>query len=63
MYIIGKSKINGGVELDAHNDHRIAMSLAILGMFCEAEIVIQGAESVSKSYPNFWQDLEKLKII
>lgn len=63
MCIVGKSHIIGGVELDAHNDHRIAMSLAILGMFCETEIVIHGAESVSKSYPDFWQDLEKLKII
>ena len=43
-----------------HNDHRIVMSLAILLTLTGGEI--DGAEAVSKSYPNFFEDLKKLGI-
>lgn len=43
-----------------HNDHRIVMSLAILLTLTGGEI--EGAEAVSKSYPTFFEDLEKLGI-
>lgn len=46
----------GGCDVSAWNDHRIAMSLAIAAQCCQAPIVLHGAGSVSKSYPNFWQD-------
>ena len=46
-----------GVLLNAHNDHRIAMSLAVFAACGQASVTIQGAESVAKSYPRFWQDL------
>ncbi|MES2588569.1 MAG: 3-phosphoshikimate 1-carboxyvinyltransferase [Bacteroidota bacterium] len=59
MLIKGKNAINGG-NVFAHHDHRIAMCLAILGMFSKTRIEIENAESVSKSYPNFWKDLESL---
>ncbi len=57
--------VHGGVKLqsakvDAHNDHRIAMCLAIAGLQIEDGIEISGAESVSKSYPEFWEHLEGL---
>ncbi|MHA2060124.1 MAG: 3-phosphoshikimate 1-carboxyvinyltransferase, partial [Candidatus Ranarchaeia archaeon] len=45
---------------DALDDHRIAMSLAVLGLRSPEGIVIQGAECVSKSYPKFYSELEKL---
>lgn len=41
---------------DSHNDHRIAMALAAASLFLPG-IGIEGAESVSKSYPGFWDDL------
>ena len=44
----------------AHNDHRMAMSLAIASTLIEGNCQIEGAESVSKSYPDFWNDLEML---
>lgn len=58
-------KINGGnidvrAIFDSHNDHRIAMCLAIAGTLSEQEMVIQGAEAVNKSYPEFWDDLSNL---
>lgn len=62
LIIEGKKSLQGGVLVDAHNDHRIAMCLAIAGMFAEKPIVITKAESVEKSYPLFWEDLEKLNV-
>ena len=58
-------KIHGGNQLKAtnvhsHNDHRIAMCLAIAATKLEGEMVISGAEAVSKSYPDFWGDFRGL---
>lgn len=61
MLIHGGVEIKGGL-VDAHYDHRIAMSLAILGTFSTGEVQLEGAEAVRKSYPGFWDDLEKLMI-
>jgi 3-phosphoshikimate 1-carboxyvinyltransferase len=61
MKIIGKESIEGGQDLSAHNDHRIAMSLAILGLKCEQNICIHGAECVAKSYPDFWDHLDSIR--
>lgn len=46
--------------LCCHNDHRIAMSLAILCSITGGELT--GAECVNKSYPDFFKDIEKLGI-
>jgi 3-phosphoshikimate 1-carboxyvinyltransferase len=51
-----------GAELEAHNDHRLAMSLAVAAIFAEGSSIINGAESVSKSYPGFFTDLAKLGV-
>ena len=53
----GKPK---GAQLEAHNDHRLAMSFAIAGIFAEGETVINGAETVTKSYPSFFADLASI---
>ncbi|MEG2429715.1 MAG: 3-phosphoshikimate 1-carboxyvinyltransferase, partial [Oscillospiraceae bacterium] len=62
IIIDGKNSYKSTQELFAHNDHRIAMSLAILGTCCTKKIVINNAESVNKSYPNFFEDLKKIGI-
>ncbi|MCI6639497.1 MAG: 3-phosphoshikimate 1-carboxyvinyltransferase [Pygmaiobacter massiliensis] len=46
----------------SHNDHRIAMALAVAAAALEVPTVIEGAEAVAKSYPDFWQDLSKAGI-
>lgn len=46
------------VEIKTYNDHRMAMSFAPLML--RTDIYINDANVVSKSYPNFWNDLEKL---
>jgi 3-phosphoshikimate 1-carboxyvinyltransferase len=48
-------------EVDSHDDHRIAMSLAITALRIEEEVPIRNRECVAKSYPSFFEDLEMLK--
>ena len=44
---------------DSHDDHRIAMALAPLAMKIGA-IEINNADVVSKSYPNFWKEVDSV---
>lgn len=44
--------------LSGHNDHRIVMALSVIASVTGGKIV--GAEAVAKSYPRFFEDLEKL---
>jgi 5-enolpyruvylshikimate-3-phosphate synthase len=60
MHIYGNNIIYGG-KVSSHNDHRIAMCLAIAGMFSETEIEIDQAESVGKSYLDFWGDFTSIR--
>lgn len=61
LTVVGKPQgLAGGVEVDAWNDHRIAMSLAIAAQKCAQPIILTGADSVAKSYPEFWQDYQSL---
>lgn len=59
MHILGVNTIQS-CTVKSHNDHRIAMCLAIVAMASGTPLTIEGAESVAKSYPNFWKDVEKL---
>lgn len=52
--------LKGGVVVDSHKDHRIAMMLAIAGTICEEKIKILDADCVSKSYPKFWDEYIRL---
>ncbi len=47
------------VVVDTYNDHRMAMAFGPLAMKNAFEM--NDAEVVSKSYPDFWKDLEKLQ--
>lgn len=46
------------VGIDTYDDHRMAMAFAPVAL-TRGTIVINNPEVVSKSYPNFWQDLKK----
>lgn len=48
--------------LHGHNDHRIVMALAIGATVAKNSIIIDDAESIRKSYPNFFEDLASLGI-
>ena len=57
-------KIRGGKIQPAttfsHDDHRIAMSIAVSALRCEGEVTIENAECVAKSYPTFFEDLDSI---
>jgi 3-phosphoshikimate 1-carboxyvinyltransferase len=48
-------------DVDSHDDHRIAMSLAITALRLDKPIAIRNQECVAKSYPSFFEDLASLK--
>jgi 3-phosphoshikimate 1-carboxyvinyltransferase len=48
-------------EVSSHNDHRIAMACGVAASKATGPIIINGSESVAKSYPQFWEHLEQLK--
>jgi len=58
MHITG-GKIKSAV-VSSHHDHRIAMAAAIAGLGASGLIEIENAESINKSYPQFYNDLKKL---
>ena len=49
-----------GAEASAHHDHRIAMALAVAGLLAQGAVIIDGAEAINKSYPNFYNHLQQL---
>ncbi len=59
-------KIRGGeihpATVFSHNDHRIAMSLAVSALRCKEDVTIENAECVEKSYPTFFEDLESITV-
>ena len=60
LIIRGRETLPGGATVDSRNDHRIAMMAAVAATRCERPVTVAGAECVAKSYPNFWEDYEKL---
>lgn len=58
LIIEGKKSLHGGT-VSSWNDHRIAMALAAITPRIEGNLTIEGAESVKKSYPRFWDDFKK----
>jgi 3-phosphoshikimate 1-carboxyvinyltransferase len=48
-----------GAEIETYNDHRIAMSFAVLGLAIPG-IKVQDETCVDKSFPGFWEELGKL---
>jgi 3-phosphoshikimate 1-carboxyvinyltransferase len=44
------------IKIATYNDHRMAMAFAPLAL--KVPIIIENAEVVSKSYPDFWEDLK-----
>jgi 3-phosphoshikimate 1-carboxyvinyltransferase len=49
-----------GCAVDTYNDHRMAMSLALIGLKVP-EVVIRNPGCVAKTYPGFWEDLFVLR--
>lgn len=59
MLVTGTETIRSG-QVDAHGDHRIAMAASIAALRSDHCVIINGAESVGKSYPDFFPDIASL---
>ncbi|TVQ52387.1 MAG: 3-phosphoshikimate 1-carboxyvinyltransferase [Phycisphaerales bacterium] len=55
----GASSSPAQITIETYNDHRMAMSFAILGLV-RPGIAIANPKCVAKSYPTFWRDFAKL---
>ena len=58
LTLVATKEINSNVKIATYNDHRMAMAFAPLAL--KVPIIIENAEVVSKSYPDFWVDLAGL---
>lgn len=47
-------------KLKGYNDHRIVMAFSVAGLFLEGETVIDDAQSINKSYPDFFEDYNRI---
>ena len=59
MELDGVETLTGG-HVSSHDDHRMAMMLAIASTVCKEPVIIDNKECVKKSYPSFWEDFEML---
>jgi len=58
--IIHGGAIVKGADVHSHHDHRIAMACAVAALKATEETVIEEAQAVKKSYPDFYNDLKSL---
>lgn len=58
LYLERSLKMVANVSIETYNDHRMAMAFAPLAMKIPIEIL--DADVVTKSYRNFWEDMQKI---
>jgi 3-phosphoshikimate 1-carboxyvinyltransferase len=49
-----------GASVHSRHDHRIAMACAVAALGADGEVIIEQADAVNKSYPQFWEHLRYL---
>ena len=59
MLVYGGTGIKG-VQVHSHNDHRIAMACAVAALTADKPVSIENAEAINKSYPEFFEHLQKI---
>ena len=59
MGIKGAHALNAAA-VHSHYDHRIAMATAVAALRANGPVMIEKADAINKSYPEFFRDLEKL---
>lgn len=52
--------LRGDVSVESFHDHRTAMSLAVAGLRSAADIQILNSECVNISYPDFFEELDRV---
>jgi 3-phosphoshikimate 1-carboxyvinyltransferase len=61
MYVTGGQPLSARVE--SHDDHRIAMAVAVASLGATGRVSIRDSQCVAKSYPGFFDDLRLLGAI
>lgn len=59
LEVEGAGQLVGGLAQGV-NDHRIVMAAAIAATICREPVTVTDAQSVAKSYPDFWKDYQAL---
>ncbi|MBA6155768.1 3-phosphoshikimate 1-carboxyvinyltransferase [Tenacibaculum sp. S7007] len=60
LHLKNTERIHKNINISTYNDHRMAMAFAPLAL--KVPIIILDAEVVTKSYRNFWNDMNKIGI-
>jgi 3-phosphoshikimate 1-carboxyvinyltransferase len=60
MTITGTTPLHGAT-VDSETDHRVAMSLAVASLVASGSTTLQRPEAAAVSYPEFWDDLARLR--
>jgi 3-phosphoshikimate 1-carboxyvinyltransferase len=61
LYLKATEHIKENIRISTYNDHRMAMAFAPLAL--KTNLRIEDAKVVSKSYPDFWKDLQQIGFI
>ncbi len=61
MLVKGTAQLHGN-KVHSHHDHRIAMACAVAGLKADGNTIIEEADAINKSYPNFYEHLQKLGV-
>lgn len=59
MLVEGGTRLKGAT-VHSHHDHRIAMACAVAAFNAAGETVIEEAEAINKSYPDFYEHIKSL---
>ncbi|MBL0359395.1 MAG: 3-phosphoshikimate 1-carboxyvinyltransferase [Chitinophagaceae bacterium] len=59
MLVDGGNAVKG-TTVHSHHDHRIAMACAIAALSATGEMIIEEAEAINKSYPDFYEHIKQL---
>ncbi|MFW9800131.1 MAG: 3-phosphoshikimate 1-carboxyvinyltransferase [Candidatus Thorarchaeota archaeon] len=57
--ISGPTPLRGAV-VNPHDDHRVAMACMVAGLVADGTTVVENAECITKSYPNFIKDIQSI---
>ncbi len=59
MVVHGNRNLKGA-KVHSHHDHRIAMAAAVAALGADGDVLIEEAEAINKSYPDFYEHLKAL---
>lgn len=61
MFVIGGKP--QGARVESHDDHRIAMAIAVASLRATGKVSIRDSQCVAKSYPGFFDDLRHVGVV